>query len=365
MSNKIARLRFGIGSSPTELVVNQKVIAGNQMFGAVGGSQIGGMACDKSGNFYVTDSEKHVVFKVSSSGGVSLLAGSVGVSGDNDDNTNVAAVDARFNTPRGIAVDNSGTVYVCDSGNNQIRVIRDGRVSFLAGQLDSSSGSDDGVGEDASFNTPWGIAVDNSGTLWVSDYGNNSIRKIVGSKVYTFAGGDEGDGEDISADEAEIFAGPRGIAVNARGDIFVCDSRNAKIKKIDPRGWVYLFSGSGVNGTSLGTGSTPQYTCEYLHPWAIACDANTVYVADLGSEDDSDDYFGVSRILRLTANGVPSIVVDFEDTESSEALMAVLIDKNQDIIVGFSGETDLLSSSSSSSSSSSNSSSSSSSSSTS
>jgi len=135
---------------------------------------------------------------------------------------------AQFNYPRGIAIDPLGNIYVSD--HHRIRKISPhGSVSTIAGT--SKSGKVDGVGSSAQFSGPNGIAIDCMGNLLVSDFGNDRIRKVSEKgEVTTLAGSTEGfaDGRGSRAQ----FANPLGIAIDGKGDVFVCDAVNGQIRKI-------------------------------------------------------------------------------------------------------------------------------------
>ncbi|MDP2138629.1 MAG: matrixin family metalloprotease [Candidatus Didemnitutus sp.] len=144
-----------------------------------------GIAQDTAGNLYVADAQNHTIRRITSTGAVSTYAGAAGVSGSADGN----ATTARFNNPTGIAVDSNGNVFVADTTNNTIR-----RISALGGVVTIAgvagvSGSSDGVGSDALFNQPSGVAVDLTGDVYVADTGNSTIRRITSlGLVSTVAG---------------------------------------------------------------------------------------------------------------------------------------------------------------------------------
>lgn len=156
------------------------------------------------------------------------IAGTAGPAG----NVDGMGTAARFNGPTGIAVDIAGYVYVADTGNDTIRKISPvGAVSTLAGMA-GQSGSADGKGANARFNLPRGIAVDSSANLYVCDTGNNTIRKITpDGTVTTLAGiagvSGEGDGVGPSAQ----FGSPGSVAVDSQGNVYVLD---ANLRKISP-----------------------------------------------------------------------------------------------------------------------------------
>jgi sugar lactone lactonase YvrE len=125
-------------------------------------------------NVYVADEGNHTIRKITPSGDVTTLAGLARTSGT----ANGAGSNARFNIPRGIAVDESGTVYVADQGNATIRKITpEGMVSTWAGRA-GATGIANGSGANARFTYPEGLAVDNAGNVYVGDWGNDNVRKI-------------------------------------------------------------------------------------------------------------------------------------------------------------------------------------------
>jgi sugar lactone lactonase YvrE len=222
------------------------------------------VAVDHAGNLYVADVQNNTIRKVSPGGVVSTLAGLAGVAGSTD-GTGTAA---RFSSPQGIAVDSSGTLYVADSGNSTIRRITpSGVVTTLAGTA-GALGSGDGIGAAAWFWYPRAIAVDSAGTLYVAD--NSTIRKIAaGGVVSTLAGKPGPWGNADGTGSAAQFTSPGGIAVDAAGTVFVADSGNNKIRKITPDGVV----------TSLADGNgNVQF---FYNPLGVAVDrAGVIYVAN-------------------------------------------------------------------------------------
>ena len=324
MANSIIRLTLSELASTGALGVNltnadivAKLEAGSAYLADKGGSAIGGVCTDYSGNIYVSDAAEHVILKVSEGGQVSVLAGSAGTSGRNGTLTKVAAGDARFNTPRGLACDKSGNIYVADTGNNQIRVIHEGFVSHLAGQGDGTSGFVDGVGATASFNQPVDVAVDRTGLVYVCDKGNHSIRRVKGGSVLTLAGDSAGDQSNVAVTANDIFTSPEAIAVDNDGTLFVCDTGNYKVKMISPRGWVYWMSGSGVQGKAKGT---TAYDGQYNDLRFTDVDnTGNLYVVDNNAGSGS-------RIILLDKNGVQNVVHDLAGATSyNDELLGVAV----------------------------------------
>ncbi|HWD92584.1 MAG TPA: NHL repeat-containing protein [Verrucomicrobiae bacterium] len=187
-----------------------------------------GVAVDSSGNVYVADSNNDTIRKVTPEGEVTTLAGLAGAFG-NADGANSAA---RFNAPFGVAVDSTGNVYVGDSGNQTIRKITPaGVVTTLAG-LAGNLGGDDGEGSAARFDFPRGVAVDSSNNVYVADYYNYTIRKITAAGVVTtLAGLAQAYGSDDGTGSAARFYFPQGVAVDSSGNVYVADTDTQSIRK--------------------------------------------------------------------------------------------------------------------------------------
>ena len=248
-----------------------------------------GVAVDGAGNLYVTDSGNSTIRMVTSNGVVTTLAGSAGQSGSADDPINAA----RYFSPYGTAVDNSGNVYVADTYNSTIRkVTTDGGVTTLAGSV-GLSGSADGTNNNAQFNYPSGVAVDSVGNVYVADTYNSTIRKVTcGGVVTTLAGSPEQSGSTDGTGSAALFNYPSGVAVDGAGNVYVADTGNSTIRMVTSNGVVTTLAGSaGQSGSADGTGNTASFHL----PIGLAVDsAGNVYVAD----------FGNSTIRMVTSNSV-------------------------------------------------------------
>ncbi|MES2388083.1 MAG: T9SS type A sorting domain-containing protein [Bacteroidota bacterium] len=251
-----------------------------------------GLTFDASGNLYVADYGNNQIRKITSAGTVSLLAGSTsGGTGYNDATTTAA----RFNGPAGVAVDASGNVFVADFNNNAIRKITSaGVVSTFAGSTAATSGYTNANGTSARFDRPYNLAFDAAGNLYVAEYGNEVIRKITPAGVVSTFAGTGTAGSADGAGNVASFSFPRGMAVDAAGNVYVSESGNDRIRKITPAGVVSTFAGSS-SGFADGTGTAAMFT----NPYGISVDdAGNVYVADNGNQ----------RIRKITPAGVVTTI---------------------------------------------------------
>jgi sugar lactone lactonase YvrE len=209
---------------------------------------------------------------------VTTLAGQAGVTGA----VNATGTNASFNHPFGAAVDTAGNVYVGDLGNNLVRKIAPGGVvSTLAGQA-GVAGSANGSGTAASFSHPQGLAVDSSGNVYVADTVNNLIRKISPAGAVTTLAGTGASGAANGPATASSFAFPYGVAVDSSGNVYVADFGNHLIRVITAAGAVSTLAGqAGVTGFMNATGTAASFN----HPEGVAVDAaGNIYVADTGNQ---------------------------------------------------------------------------------
>lgn len=234
----------------------------------------------RNDDLYIADSSNHTIRAIEKNSGLATtLSGSAGLPGSSDG----AAALARFSNPRGITTDGD-YLYVADTGNNTIRrvLLSNGSVATIAGASGPSGvGSTDGIGLSARFNNPNGITTDGD-YLYVADSGNNTIRTIMVSNgtVTTLAGtaGAEGIGSSDGIGAEAKFAAPRGVATDGP-HLYVADTGNHTIRKIViATREVTTFAGTaGSVGTADGIGNEAQFTS----PMAIATDGAYLFVAEV------------------------------------------------------------------------------------
>jgi sugar lactone lactonase YvrE len=184
------------------------------------------MAFDKDKNMYISQFIASTIYKVTPSGSVSYFAGS-GTQGSSDG----VGIAASFAYPHGLVFDKAGNLFVTDWYNNTIRKITpSAQVTTFAGS--GAIGAANGKGRNASFNNPDGIAIDKNGNLYIADSVNNMIRMIDATgKVTTYAGTGAIGNKDGTPDKSS-FSFPTGVTVDGKGMVYVADQGNKLIRKI-------------------------------------------------------------------------------------------------------------------------------------
>jgi trimeric autotransporter adhesin len=241
-----------------------------------------GIAMDYSGNLYIV--AQPLVRKIAVTNGIISTyvgTGNSGFSGDNG-----FATSAMLNAPNGIAIDNVGNMYVADTNNHRVRfiAIATSIITTVAGTGTAGSSASLIQATSANFNTPLGVAVDTSGHLYIGEDGNNIVRRVdlATGIIRTIAGtGKSGyNGDGIPATAAQLN-GPRGIAVDSYGNIFIGDTNNNRVRQVmvGMNNTILTFAGTGVASYS-GDG----FDCRYAslnNPNGVALDAfGNVYIAE-------------------------------------------------------------------------------------
>ena len=236
---------------------------------------------DPSGRVYVADAGNNVIRKIESDV-ISTFAGVGGTLGFSGDGSQASA--AKLYNPNGLATDYDGNLYIADAQNHVVRkvTISTGVISTIAGSGPTNPGysGDNGPATSAKLDTPYGLAIDKNGIIYIADQGNNVIRKITNGIITTFAGtGTEGYSGDEGPAVAATFRAVKGIAVDDDGNVFVADAGNNVVRRIATNGSITTYAGNGSAGYSGDGGPASQ--SQLNSPWGIAVDdKGNLYIAD-------------------------------------------------------------------------------------
>ena len=231
-----------------------------------------GLAFDPEGNLYIADRENHRVRKIDTSGNISTFAGigKAGFSGDGG-----PAVRAKLNLPSGLATDKKGNLFISDRSNDRIRVVdKKGVIRTYAGSGVAGFQGDAGPALKAQLDKPFGIALDEAENLYIADRNNNRVRKVSPEGIITTVAGDGGFffmGDNGPAYRASVAA-PTGVAVDKKGNLYIADRNNNRIRLVDKLGMIRTVAGTGQQDYN-GDSETARETNLYL-PFGLIVDSN-------------------------------------------------------------------------------------------
>jgi sugar lactone lactonase YvrE len=239
-----------------------------------------GVARDAAGNLYIADTSNNVIRKVAPDGTITTVAGdgSPGYSGDTG-----SPLDAELQNPVDVAVDSHGNLYIADFGNNVIRKVSDGIITTVAGTGDFGYGGDNGPATSATLDGPEGLTVDAAGNLFIADTFNNAVREVsaIDQHIRTVAGdgtGDFGYSGDGGLATKALLDTPEGVAVDNTGSLYIADTGNNVIRLVSD-GNISTYAGNGTQGYSGDLGTATQ--AQLNSPNDVAVDVNgNLYIAD-------------------------------------------------------------------------------------
>jgi len=261
------------------------------------------VAVDAAGNVYIADTSNNVIRRVTPKGIISTVAGNGtrGFSGDGG-----RATSAQFASPTGIGIDRNGRLYIADNENQRVRMVNsDGIISTIAGNGDANFAGDNGPATQASLRNPDDVAVADDGTIFIADTWNHRIRRIDANGIITtYAGypggiqtGFGGDGS-VATDFAVKLYAPTMLSVDKTGRLFFADSKNYRVRTVDPT--THIISTVAGNGTaSYGGDGKSATSASFSEPTGVAVDP---YAQELFISANND---GRIRIVDLDLGGPP------------------------------------------------------------
>ena len=267
-----------------------------------------GLATDLSNNVYFTDTSNCVIRQVSRLSTIALIAGTYtsGFGGDGG-----PAINATLSTPRGITVDSSRNIYVCDTGNARVRRINANTqtIQTIAGNGTNAYGGDGGLAVNASLSTPTGVAVDAQGNVYISDTGNQCIRfvNMTNNRITTVAGRPRqvGNSGDNSFASFATLNSPTHIALDLNsGYYYIADEGNSRVRYVDPM--MRIIYPSAGNGSPFYTGDGGNATAAVFG--GIKCltaGSNDLYIVDDAAHIIRSINLTTGLISAVAGTGVP------------------------------------------------------------
>jgi Leucine-rich repeat (LRR) protein/sugar lactone lactonase YvrE len=244
------------------------------------------LSFDASGNAYIADTLNHRILKRDTQGNLSVVAGT-GIKGKTGDEG--PAIEAKLNNPQGVAIDHEGNLYIADTLNHRIRKVdSNGIISTIAGIGKGGYAGDQGLATAAKLRKPTAIVFDSNGHLYIADSGNHRIRKVSGQRtrkpnansiITTIAGNGKGYRGDNGPATGARLNNPSGLAVDNQNNLYIADTDNHRIRKIDNRGTITTVAGNGIKGYS-GDGD-PATAAQINAPTGLEVDSTgNLYIAD-------------------------------------------------------------------------------------
>ncbi len=250
-----------------------------------------GVAVDSAGDIYIADSANHVIRKVDSSGTIVTVAGAGGKSGDSGDGG--PGTSALIQGPKGIILDGRGGLLIADSGNDRVKRLdlSSGVISLVAGTGDPGGAGDGGPATDAQLVEPRTLAVGPDGSIYIAEPKVHRVRRVDPQGVISiFAGtgraGFTGDGGPAGRAQLNF---PRGVGADAAGNVYIADSLNQRIRRIDAGGMIATVAGRGKAcyyspNNNCGDGG-PPLEAGFATPRAVeSTAAGDLYIADTFNE---------------------------------------------------------------------------------
>jgi sugar lactone lactonase YvrE len=254
-------------------------------------------------DLYIADGKNNRVRRVDRATGVIETVAGNGTRGYGGDGG--PAENAQLAFPLDVAATRDGVVYIADMSNNRIRKVgRDGKISTVAGNGLFTYGGDGGPAVSASIASPYGVALDAGGNLYIADYNNNRIRKVSsGGIITTVAGnGQWSYGGDGGPATSAALRNPTDVAFDALGNMYIADSGNQRIRRVDTAGRITTVAGAGPGGFA-GDGGPATQAWLYLPVQVAVDDTGNIFIADNRNHRVRWVQAATGRIFTLAGTG--------------------------------------------------------------
>ncbi|MZH02657.1 MAG: hypothetical protein F3745_04450, partial [Nitrospinae bacterium] len=242
-------------------------------------SLVDGIAVDRKGNIYIARRDNNVISRIDTKGNMTRFAGT-GESGFDGDGGK--ATDAKLKLPAGLTFDKKGNLYIADRENHRVRKVDTrGIITTVAGNGTPGFGGDGGKATQAMLRHPSGIAVDEKGNIFISDRSNERVR-VVNSKgiISTYAGNgiDGAKGDSGPATQGQLSK-PFGLALDKKGNLYIADRKSNRVRMVTPQGILHTVAGDG--GFFFSGDNGPAYRASVAGPTGVAVAKDgTLYIAD-------------------------------------------------------------------------------------
>ncbi|RKP54029.1 hypothetical protein D7Z26_11610 [Cohnella endophytica] len=285
-----------------------------------------GVAIDSTGTVYIADSQNYRIRKIDASSGIITTVAGTGFPGFSGDGGLATA--AQLGIPYGIAFDSSDNLYIADMSNSRIRKVDKltGNISTVAGNGSAGFSGDGGSATSAQLSQPLGVAIDGIGNLYIADSANNCVRKVdTSGTITTVAGNGDpaswGWGDGVSdgglATAGELYY-PSGVAIDGDGNLYIADAGNNRIRKVDKAtGYISTVAGKGSTGYS---GDGGLATAAQLNvPRGIAIDnIGNLFIADRGNHSIRKVDMSTGKISTVAGNGSAGFSGDLGSATSAQ-----------------------------------------------
>ncbi len=289
---------------------------------------VAGVAVDAMGNVYIADMDNFRVRKVDTSGKISTVAGNgaFGFTGDN-----IPATQTALSSPAAVAVDAAGNLYIADLFNYRVRKVNpQGIITTFAGAGQAGYSGDGGPATQARIEAPEGLIVDRAGNLYIADSANNVVRRVdTSGMISTFAGTGQGgySGDNGQARQARLSS-PRGVAADASGNVYISDAGNDRIRRVDPNGIITTIAGNGQAGYN-GDGMLATQA-SFFEPAGLAVDPHgVIYIAD-----SYNDRIRVLKSTQLQLAGLSQYVLPVGNAGASLKIIGAGLEDTLVVING-------------------------------